>query len=341
MRNRLIYKTIATAGLFVFAAAAMGGTLIVTSPEQDDFVGATTTISFRIEDGVIQVTVRATITAQVGGVSTTLETRVTPNQKGDASGSMTWSPSEAFPEGVYDIVVTATETGNPYNTVSFSVTLDRKEPEFTDFGPLDGSFIQGTVTITAEIDEPNIEEWRVTVNGQDIPDNTGSATSISVEWDTTNIEEDGPQTIKIVVKDKADNQGTHEVEVILDRAAPQINVLFPRSNMSIRPGGIMAVAIDVVDSASDAVDVTAIIVELRDMSNNLIRRVSRFRYSDVNDTTARWLGRVRLRLPSGVSEFKLVVGAVDKAGNTAVTQEVPLHAGRGRGWRWGWGRRGL
>jgi hypothetical protein len=320
--------------LVILIASALStwaaGILVVTSPVDGAFVGGATTISFRIENGVVEVTIRAVITAQVGGESTTLTTRVIPDSEGRASGSMTWNPSRSFPEGLYTIEVSAEEPGNVYNTVTLNVTLDRKEPRLLDFSPQPGTFLRTTIHITAEILEPNLEEWKVTVNDEDIPNNTGTGNTIDVLWDPSNIEEDGPQTIKIKMKDRAQNEATKEIEVFLDRAPPQINVLFPRTNQSVRPGTVLGVTFDVVDSRNDSVDVMAITVELRDMSDNLIRRVARMRYRQVNDTTSRWEGRALVRLPGNVTQFQLVVSAIDKAGNAAVVQRIPLVVGRRR-----------
>ncbi|MEM4408394.1 MAG: hypothetical protein QXI19_06595 [Candidatus Caldarchaeum sp.] len=330
MKGQISKALVVLVTILASALPVLAGVLVVTAPVDGAFVGGATTISFRIEGGVVEVTVRAVITAQVGGSATTLTTRVTPDHKGRASGSMTWNPSRSFPEGLYTIEVSAEEPGNSYNTVTLSVTLDRKEPRLLDFSPQPGTFLRTTIRITGEIMEPNLEEWKVTVNDEDIPNNTGTGNTIDVFWDPSNIEEDGPQTIKIKMKDRAQNEATKEIEVFLDRAPPQINVLFPRSGQAVRPNTVMGVAFDVVDSRSTSVDVMAITVEIRDMSDNLIRRVARMRYREVNETTSRWEGRALVRLPGNVTSFQLVVTAIDKAGNPAVVQRVPLVVGRGR-----------
>ncbi len=328
----LLWKTVARAGAVLSAQAALSqGVLIVTSPANGAFVGSTTTISFRIDNGVREVTVRAEITAQVGGGATAIETRVTPDSNGDASGSLTWNPSDAFDEGLYDIHVTATEQGNVYNDVDLTVTLDRKKPELTDHTPQNNSFVNGIVTITAEIEELNLDSWRVTVNNQDIPFNTGNTPTISVTWDTSNIEDDGEQEIKFIIKDLAQNQQEITVSVFLDRQSPTVTVLTPRTDQQIPPLSTLGVAFDVADAAHNSVSISGILVEIRLLDGTLVKRVSRLRYGQVNDTTSRWMGRVRLRLPEGVSNFKLVITVVDKAGNPTVIQEVPLQYSRGRG----------
>lgn len=321
----------------VAAVGAMAGTLTVTSPEDGAFVGANTTISFRIAGGNVQVTVRAQITKVGGGASTTLETRVTPDESGNASGSLSWNPSDSFPEGDYDIEVTATEPGNTYNTVNLTVTLDRIKPRFRDFSPLRNSFVRGVVTITAELDELNIKEWRVTVNDADLPNNTGTSSSVSVVWDTSFIEEDGQQTIRIKVTDKAENTDTLEIPVTLDRAAPVVRIEFPRTNATVRPGSVTAIVVKVEDASQESVDWLAVLVEVRRMDGTLIRRASRLRWAPGGSDRERiWLGRAPV-LFTDPDLFKITVNVVDKAGNVAVTQEVPLNTGRYRG-RGRWGR---
>jgi hypothetical protein len=321
----------------VAAVTAVAGTLTVTSPEDGAFVGANTTINFRIAGGNVQVTVRAQITKVGGGASTTLETRVTPDESGNASGSLSWNPSDSFPEGDYDIEVTATEPGNTYNTVNLTVTLDRIKPRFRDFSPLKNSFVRGVVTITAELDELNIKEWRVTVNDADLPNNTGTSSAVSVVWDTSFIEEDGQQTIRIKVTDKAENTDTLEIPVTLDRAAPVVRIEFPRTNSTVRPGTVMPIVVKVEDASQDSVEWLAVLVEVRRMDGTLIRRASRLRWAPGGSDRERvWLGRAPV-LFTDPDLFKITVNVVDKAGNVATTQEVPLNTGRYRG-RGGWGR---
>jgi len=314
-----------SSGLCVAASvAALAGTLTVTSPEDGAFVGSNTTIDFRIQGGNVQVTVRAQIVKVGGGASTTLETRVTPDESGNATGSLSWNPSDSFPEGDYDITVTATEPGNTYNTVNLTVTLDRIKPRFRDFSPLADSFVRGVVTITALIDEVNVKEWRVTVDNADLPNNTGNGTSVSVIWDTSFIEEDGAKTIRIKVIDKANNEDTLEIPVTVDRAAPTVNVVFPRSNQVIRPGTVSAVVVKINDGGGNSVDWMAVLVEMRRMDDTVIRRAYRLRW-----TGTEWLGRLPVYF-SDPDQFKLTVRVVDRAGNVAPVQEIPLTTGRSR-----------
>lgn len=326
-------KITASTAVGFMCSTIWGQTLSLTSPLHGDFVGRNTTFQLRATSITQQV--RATITiskSPSGNPSTTLpEVRIDPDGQGNGSGSATWSPGVAFPEGLYDVVITSTHAGSPLPPITLQLTLDTVKPEFVDFAPANNSFINANpVSISAVIQELNMDSWRVRVNDEDIPNNTGTGNTVLVVWDPSNIEEDGLQTIKITAKDLAGNEETKVVSVRLDRAAPELLVLFPRPNQRVIPNGRLGVSFDVFDSTATSVDIGAIVVELRTMSNVLIKRVARVSYTERNETTARWTGLVRVTLPPGVTEFKLFISAVDRAGNAATPQEVPLTIGRGR-----------
>jgi hypothetical protein len=319
-------------------AAAGGwaaGTINVSAPDNGAFVGSSTAITFNTTGSIQQVRIDVHVELISNpAIFTDLPPQFfTPDGENRCQGTITWSPSQSFPEGDYLIRVTPTEQGNTYTPlfVERTVTLDRTAPRLREFSPLNNSAINGTITITAVIDEPpaNIEQWRVTVNDADLPNNTGSTINVSVVWDPTNIKEDGVQTVKIIVKDKARNESTQTISVRLDREAPVINVTYPRQNQSLRPGSLVTVLVEIQDAASDSVDPLAVVVEIRRPNNTFIRRVARLRYDTLNATTARWVGRWRVVLPPGVTQFNLHVSAVDKAGNVAVPQVVGLRLGLG------------
>jgi hypothetical protein len=130
------------------------------------------------------------------------------------------------------------------------------------------------------------------------------------------------------VKDLARNESTQTITVTLDRAAPVVTVAYPQVNQAIIPGSIVTVLVLVQDISSTSVDPVSVVAEIQTLSGTVIRRVSRLAYEEVNATTARWVGRWRAVIKGGVNEFRLVVRAVDRAGNVATTQTIPLHFGR-------------
>lgn len=307
------------------ATFAAAGTLTVTSPTDGAFVGANNTLRFLIRGANLEVTVRAQITGPAG--TTSVEGRFTPNPQGDIDNSLPLNFSSSNPEGEYTIVVTATEPGNPYNSEVRTVTLDLTKPKFVQFSPLPGSYVKGVVPINVRLDEPNVKEWRVQVNGQDIPNNSGTTDEFTVLWDTTNIEFDGPQSITITAKDLADNSDTRTIDVTLDRVRPVINILYPRSDTNIRPRTTLSVVIDVLDASSSSVDVTGLDVIVRRLDGTFITRVARTSIRP-SGNAIRWSGRIRWRNGMLPRQFKIVVTAIDRAGNTATPQEVILTLGR-------------
>ncbi len=323
-----ILKPLVAAVLAASPLLARAGVLTVQSPNNNEFVGATTDIKVQTSQGFTKVTVTANIVKQGGGASTTLTTDIFPDGDGKGNGTMTWNAGGSFPEGLYDITVTATSDDTFWNTEVRTVTLDTTKPKFTTFSPTDGSFFNGTIDITATLTESNgIKQWRVTVDGNDIPNNTGTSLNIDVPFTPANDEDDGPRKIKIEAKDLAGNTASVEFTINLDRQPPKIVVTYPRSDFRVRPNSNLAVTIEITDATNTAVDVSAVVVELRDMDDNLIRRVARRSYQPISDTAVRWAGRVRMDVGNR-TRVKIVVRATDRAGNAGVTQEIELQVGR-------------
>src|SRR6185436_16276420 len=119
----------------------------------------------------------------------------------------------------------------------------------------------GIVTITVLVQEPNFKDYRVTINGNDIPNNTGETLNngeFTVTWDTNGIQLDGTQTIGIRLRDLANNEDNRTITVTLDRVKPSVNIVQPRSDTSLRRGSNVSVAVDVTDVSTTSVDITGI-----------------------------------------------------------------------------------
>lgn len=313
--------------LVLFAAcAALGAyaqTLTVTSPTEGAFVGSSNQVKFLIRNAIQEVTVRVVATGPGGG-STQVEGRFTPNSEGniDNNLSLTFSPSN--PEGAYVLVITATEPGQTYVPVTRNVTLDRTKPKFLQVNPTNNAFVKGPiVAIGVELDETNVKEWRVQINNQDIPNNTGSTQAFTVNWDTSGIEQDGAQTITIRVKDEADNESTQTISVTLDRVSPVVGIQYPRLDTVLRRRSTVSVVVDITDISTSSIDVTGVDVVVMSLTGNFITRVARSSVRTSGSNTLRWSGRIRYR-PNLPNEYKIVAIARDKAGNVAATQEVTV-----------------
>jgi hypothetical protein len=322
--------------LAMWASQAMAGTITVTSPNNGDFLGRTNVLRFNITGSIVRARVRATVTFDADpNIRTVTERDFNPDNENRITGSIDLNFAETFPEGDYTIVVTVSEPNNPYNTETRNVKIDVRKPEFREFQPTNGAFVRGIVNIRAQLLESNIREYRVRVNDQDIPNNALTAPNAPEEtylvpWDTNGIRLDGEQVIKLRAEDLANNNNETEITVTLDRIPPTATIVSPRPGTPIRPRANIPVSIDIRDVTDKSIDLTGVDVIVRTIDGQYIQRVAR-RSTRFNAEIMRWVGRIRWtpRLPN---RFKIVITAVDRAGNAAVAQEVEVNVvDRGRG----------
>lgn len=318
---RLVFGTV----LGILAAASMAQTsFTVTSPTQGDWLNGNKTLTFNGKGGTVEVTVTATVTGPGG--STTVSTRSTPAVNGDFSGSLSISFAQNAPQGDYTINVTATEPGKTYTPVNLNVKVDTKAPKLLEFRPIQNSFVKGNVPIRFKLLETNMKEWRVTVGGADIPNNTGTTqTDFNLTWDTAGVENDGSQTVALTAKDQADNPLNFSIPLTLDRRPPVTTIASPATGTPVRGRSDVPVIIDIADQFSGSVDITGLDVIVQRTDGTFITRVARVSFTEIGGNTWRYTGRLRWR--SGLpSTYKIVATALDKAGNVAVRQEVLVRA---------------
>jgi len=298
--------------------------LTVTSPVNGDFLGKSNTVKFLIRGATSQVRVKVTTTSTADPNRIFTKTQdFSPNNENQIDNSVALNFSDSTPEGLYTVKVEATElgSGSAFTTVNLSnITVDVVAPKFRDYNPVRNSFVKGLVRIRAILEELNVKEWTVKINGQDIPNNNGASNTVNVDWNTATIERDGQQTISIDVEDKARNTtNLSGISVTVDRVSPDINILTPGTT-PFRPKSSIPVAIDFRDQFASALGEKHVDVLIKDMNDNVIGRVSR-RGVRASGSTLQWTGRIQNtdRLPS---QFKIVVSAIDRAGNPAVDQTV-------------------
>ncbi|MCC6404564.1 MAG: hypothetical protein IT207_11200 [Fimbriimonadaceae bacterium] len=315
--------------VIVLASSLLAGSITVTKPQDGDFLGRSNTVGFNIDGASREVRVRVQAFRVLSGgneqIAVTVVERFTPNSNGQINGNINLNFAQGTPEGQYRIRVTATETGNTYNTPDpIDVTVDVKDPSFRTLNPINNAFVKGNasgiIRITASLLEANVEEWRVKINGGDIPGNSGSSESVSVNWDTDGITNDGNQAIDITVDDLAGNSASRGLTVTLDRVKPSSTILTPTNNFQLRAGTHLPVGIEIADQFANSVGLTGIDVVARRLNGTFITRVAR-RSANSSGNNLSWVGRLRWR-DSLPNDFKIVVTAIDKAGNRAVVQEV-------------------
>lgn len=322
----MVNRIMAVAGCMALAVLAYGQTLQVTSPNDGDYLGTSNQVKFTLTGATSQAKIVAT-TKRQGDPSTSFRSEglFDPNVDFKVNASLNLNFDEATPLGLYDIEVLYYQKGVVVDSTTIKgVNIDTRNPKFKNVTPASGAFVSQFASIRATIEETNLDLWTVQVNNRDIPNNTGTTNSINVGWDTTLIEKDGSQSITITVKDKARNTATRNISVTLDRVAPTIAILSP-AQIPYRQGTQIPVSINITDQASNSVTNGGVNVVLKSMTGQFLGRVAR-RSSRSSDKTLQWTGRISAskRLPK---QFKLVVTAVDRAGNEAQSQEVVVTIG--------------
>lgn len=315
----------------LLSASAFAGTITLADPNEGDFLGKANTITFNITNASAQVTVLVKLT-QVADPTVVISTtkQFTPNFDGKINGTINLNLSGGLPNGAYTLEVTPTEPGGVYNVlVPLNVTVDVKDPKFLQFNPINAGFVRGTVIVTAEFLEDFMKEWRVQVNGSDIPNNTGGGNNLMVVWDSSLEATDGTKTISLSSEDQAGNSANQSISVTVDRTPPTSTILAPTSSDPVFGNGQIPVVVQVQDQFNGALDSRTVDVIIRDTNGDFVTRVSRRSFT-TSGSSITWSGRIRdlSRLPA---VFDIVVIATDKAGNLAIDQVVRItQGGRGR-----------
>ena len=306
---------------FALAATGFAGNIVVVSPTNNQVLGATNTITFNITNAVTAVTVSYVLKGP-NGVQLSNNQQFTNIVDGKINGTLPLNLDKSLPDGAYTLQLTATESGNPYNTPPLiHLTIQLTAPKILDFNPVSGAFVKGVVPISATISTPLMKDYKVQVDGQDIPNNTGTTTNFTVKWDTGPLPTDGTHTISITIRDQALNSTSQSITLTVDRLAPSVTITYPRSDTGLLPHSTISVVIDIADASAQSVSVTGLDVVAKSMTGSVLLRVPR-----VSFTGTRWTGRIAsyVSLPS---QFKLYVDCVDRAGNRAAQQVVTLKVG--------------
>jgi hypothetical protein len=155
-----IGKFIVGAVIALGASLAQAGQFTLTSPTDGAFVKRTVTFSYNITGASQQVTVQVQATGP-DGTKTTLIKKDNPNADGKITSSQTLSLSASSTEGLYTVVLTATEPGNTYPKITRKITVDGTQPKFLDSNPIGSVAVRGKVRITADLDEANVDACRL------------------------------------------------------------------------------------------------------------------------------------------------------------------------------------
>jgi hypothetical protein len=294
------------------------------------------TIDAPEENGHVRglATISGTFTETVDWVVLIDGTVDIPDNTGQADTfSVTWDTrvrvggQRKFPDGIHTILVRATDLAGNIASTEIPVTVDNTAPTLENILPEEDSFVGETVIITASIKEPNIDTWKVTVDGEDLPSNEGNSREIEVEWDTTDFSE-GTHTIEFLVTDKAGNKAEENVPVYIDRTEPEVYIRYPFKNMVIPPNSMMLIVVDVIDFSEDSIDPDDVSVLLKDSKGNTIAKATKTSDQPLaTEDGIRWIGEVNVGKGGGkVSDkYEVEVTVTDKAGNGPVTARKPFY----------------
>jgi hypothetical protein len=314
-------------------AAALGfaGNINVNSPARGTptaptLVGTSKSINFALTNMVNEAKISIKVLRQSDN-SVFFESidavSVTPSTNNhDGSGTFNLTFAQGTPEVVFRVEVRARDINNEttYNAdQDLFVKPDVTKPKILSFNPISNSFVKGIVPIRVRILETNLKEWRVQVDGADIPNNTGSTVNtlgeFVVNWDATGIPLDGSKSISVRIKDLADNEETTNISVTIDRVAPTAIIRAPVNNTTYGAGTSITITVDVRDVSNSSVNVTGVDVVARTTAGTFIVRASRISFQALDANTSRWVGRIRWKQGQLPPTFKIHVTAVDRAGN--------------------------
>lgn len=269
-----------------------------------------------------------------GVVVSNLDAQIEPDPDENGTGSLTLSFINGTPEETYKVEVRARDLNaeTTYNAdQDLFVKPDLTKPKFLSYTPLNGTFVKGTVWIRARIDEVNLRDWRVQVDGQDIAGNTGttldSNREFAVAWNASGFPTDGSHTITFRVRDRANNENLRSVNVTLDRVAPNVTLTSPKTGTTFAPGTTITVVVDIADGNLLSVNASGVDVVVRRSDGTFITRVARISFRIMSDGSLRWIGRISWRDGFLPPTFQVVASVMDKAGNRSTDQKVTCYIG--------------
>ncbi len=144
-------------------------------------------------------------------------------QKGDKDRYL-WDTRQEDDGPEYNIEVIAMDKAGNRANVTKTVLVDNTPPEPDFTSPHDGDAVKGTHLITAAITETGSgrDYTLFYIDGAEVRNSTSTTHS----WDTTAYSDDWHE-LKVVVFDKAGNQGETEIDARVDNAPPTVTITDP------------------------------------------------------------------------------------------------------------------
>ncbi|MEM7165505.1 MAG: Ig-like domain-containing protein [Planctomycetota bacterium] len=209
--------------------------LAITAPAVGAIVGGTVDFSAEASDpnGVASVTLSAgttlSFTALAAPFVTDLDTTLEP-------------------DGTLSLTVAAEDNAGNVGSESLDVIVDNTPPSIAITAPADGSFVSGTISVTANASDLHLERVEITADTVLIATITDFTGAIAAQFDTTTLP-DGALALEATAFDAAGNSAAAVgVVTVIDNTAPEKVFACPADGQRVR--GDFLVHIEATDNGA-------------------------------------------------------------------------------------------
>lgn len=134
-------------------------------------------------------------------------------------------------EGSHLLTVQAADLAGNTAGTTVSFVVDKTAPTVTIYGVQPGSYLGKTVLISGLITDANPRNLSLRVDGTEV------STTLPYAWDTSTYP-DGNHTVTLTAVDKAGNQGSSSLQVVVDNTPPTVKFVTPMSGSIFSAGPI-------------------------------------------------------------------------------------------------------
>ena len=199
----------------------------ILSPENNDFIGlgkAPLNITAKVDDKNIQL-----YTLSIGeGDTPSAWSELVNGSANVLNAAITTFDVGSYADGLYTLRLTASDKANNSAETSIVVTIDNTPPTSVITVPIAESYIKGPVDINGTATDLNFVDYTLsiapgtveTANQWSELSNTTTAVDAARLLDWQLLPADGLYTLRLLVKDKADNVSEVKVQVNVDQTPP-------------------------------------------------------------------------------------------------------------------------
>jgi hypothetical protein len=169
-------------------------------------------------------------------------------------------------EGTHSITAVAFDVaGNNFTTPSpTTFIIDRTRPTVGFTAPTTGAVVQGTITVNvAAVDLNKVSTISITAGTINLPSCTINASSGTCSRTWATLGDQNNVILTGTAADSAGNQGVTQIVVMIDNLSPSVSVTSPTAGYVTCPTNTVLGA-----SASDANQITAVVIRLVDISTS-------------------------------------------------------------------------